>query len=279
MGMGFWGRNRQAITLVMIIFLLTGLLSFSARDRVGATLLEQAVRRAVAPLQRATAFVVSQGREIGRFVTEVFTAHRENQQLRVELENLRFQFNNLVEASLEVERLRELLGYRTEQSQLDLVLGKVIARGLTSWHHELVIDRGTMHGISLNDPVVTHSGAVGRITEVSQTTAKVLLVTDPRSGLAAVVQDSRDGAVAEGDPSVPGMIRLTRLPRDFLIEVNDLVITSGLGGVFPRDHSFVLGTVSEIFISSDGLLKFARIVPAVDFARLEEVLVLRMNRQ
>ena len=157
-------------------------------------------------------------------------------------------------------------------------MGKVISRGLTLWHNEIIIDRGSRNGIAVNDPVVTYSGAVGRITEVSDFTAKVLLITDPRSGLAAVVQDSRDGAIAEGDPSVPDMIRLTRLPRDFRVAVGDLVVTSGLGGVFPREHSFVIGTVSEIFISSDGLLKYARIMPAVDFARLEEVLVLRMSR-
>lgn len=276
--MGFWGRNRQAIALVFTIFLLTGLLSFSARDQVGATLLEQGVRRAVAPLQRATAFVVSQGRDVGKFISDLIYARTENERLKAELENLRFQFNNLVEASLEVERLRTLLDYKAEQPGLDLVMGKVISRGLTAWHNELIIDRGSNSGIAVNDPVVTYSGAVGRITEVSESTAKVLLITDPRSGLVAVVQDSRDGAIAEGDQSIPGMIRLTRLPRDFRVAVGDLVVTSGLGGIFPREHSFVIGTVSEIFISSDGLLKYARIMPAVDFARLEEVLVLRTSR-
>lgn len=276
--MGFWGRNRQTITLVLIVFLLTGLLSFSARDQVGATLLEQAIRRAVAPLQRATAFVVSQGRGVGKSIADLLAAKSENERLKAELENLKFQFNNLVEASLEVERLRLLLDYRTEERALDLVMGKVISRGLASWQSEIVIDRGKKHGLKVNDPVVTYAGAVGRITEVSELSAKVLLVTDPRSGLAAVVQNSRDGAIAEGDPSLPGMIRLTRLPRDFQVAVGDVVVTSGLGGIFPREHSFVIGTVSEIFVSGDGLLKFARIMPAVDFARLEEVLVLRTVR-
>ncbi|KAF0197718.1 MAG: rod shape-determining protein MreC [Bacillota bacterium] len=276
--MGFWGRNRQAITLVLTVFLLTGLLSFSARDQVGATLLEQGIRSAVAPLQRATAFVVSQGRDVGKFISDLVSAQAENERLKAELENLKFQFNNLVEASLEVERLQILLDYKIDQPGLNLVMGKVISRGLTSWQSEIIIDIGSLSDIAINDPVVTYSGAVGRITEVSASTAKALLITDPRSGLAAVVQDSRDGAVAEGDPSVPGMIRLTRLPRDFRVAVGDLVVTSGLGGVFPREHSFVIGTVSEIFISSDGLLKYARITPAVDFARLEEVLVLRKSR-
>ena len=273
--MGFWGRNRQAITLILAIFILTGLLSFSARDQVGTTLLEQGIRRAVAPLQRATAFVVSQGQGVGKFISDIFSARTENELLKAELENLRFQFNNLVEASLEVKRLQVLLDYKSSQPELDLVMAKVISRGFTSWHKEIIIDIGSSSGIMQNDPVVTYSGAVGRIIEVSTSTSKVLLITDPRSALVAVVQDSRDGAIAEGDPSVSGMIRLTRLPRDFLVAEGNLVVTSGLGGVFPHEHSFVIGTVSEIFVSNDGLLKYARITPAADFARLEEVLVLR----
>ena len=244
-------------------------------DQVGTTLLEQGIRRAVAPLQRATAFVVSQGQGVGKFISDFFSARTENELLKAELENLRFQFNNLVEASLEVKRLQVLLDYKSSQPELDLVMAKVISQGLTTWHNEIIIDIGSSSGVALNDPVVTYSGAVGHVIELSHTTAKVLLITDPRSGLAAVVQDSRDGAIAEGDPSLPGMIRLTRLPRDFLVAEGDLVVTSGMGRVFPREHSFVIGTVSEIFISNDGLLKYARIIPAADLARLEEVLVLR----
>jgi len=145
-----------------------------------------------------------------------------------------------------------LLAYREEQAALDLILARVISRGITTWHHEVVIDRGVLHGVQAGDAVVTHRGAVGRVIEVFSTSARVLLITDPRSAVAAVVQNGRDGALAEGDSSMLGMVRMSRLPWDFPIGVGELVVTSRLGEVFPRDHAFAIGVVAEIVTSADG---------------------------
>jgi len=211
-------------------------------------------------------------------VRELSALRSDNERLRRELAELDFKYQNLVEARLELERVRALLGYREEQVALDLVMARVISRGITTWHHEVVIDRGLAHGVQAGDAVVTHRGAVGRIIEVFSTSARVLLITDPRSAVAAVVQNGRDGAIAEGDSGVLGMVRMARLPWDFPITVGDLVVTSRLGDVFPRDHAFAIGVVNEIVLSSDGLLKQARIKPAVEFGRLEEVLVVRRGQ-
>jgi len=276
--MEFFGKNRPIVTLVLLVFALMVGLSFSARDAAGSTWFERAVHRLGAPIQRSVSIVMSFSREALESVHELGRLRRENEQLRQEIEELRFRYHNLVGVSLELERLRALLGYREEQAELDLILARIISRGITTWHQEMVLDRGTAHGVQVGDAVVTHRGAVGRIVDAFDTSARVLLITDPRSGIAAVVQDSRDGAIAEGDSSVLGMVRLARLPWDFPVVVGDLVVTSGLGGVFPRDHAFVIGTVSEIVVSADGLLKSARLEPAVDFIRLEEVLVVRRSQ-
>ncbi|MBT9158399.1 MAG: Cell shape-determining protein MreC [Firmicutes bacterium] len=273
--MGLWGKNRQAILLVGVVLVLMGLLMFSAQDGARVSLVERLIVRAMAPVQGAAASVVDLGRRLGRFVLELGDLRRDNERMRVELDELRFKYINLVEAELEAERLRELLAYRQTRPELPLTMARIISRGLVAWHSEVIIDRGTRHGIRVGDPVVTPVGAVGRIIEVRDDTATVLLITDPRSGVAAMVQENRLAAIAEGDPSRLGMVRLPRLPRDFDIAVGDLITTSGLGGVFPREQVFIIGSVQEIFVSADGLLKFARIRPAVDISRLEEVLVMR----
>lgn len=270
-----WGRNRQLILLALVAFGLMGLLMFSAREGANVSFVEHYVSGAVAPVQRAVASVVDLGRRTTRYILELRNLGRDNARLRAELATLQYQNTNLLESKAEAERLRELLAYRDERPLLPLTMARVVSRGLVAWHSELIIDRGSRHGITLDDPVVTPSGAVGRIIEVTESTATVLLITDPRSGIAAMVQDSRLGAIAEGDPSARGMVRLPRLPRDFVINVGDVIVTSGLGAFFPRDQVFVIGHVQEIFVSADGLLKFARIVPAANLDRLEEVFVLR----
>lgn len=271
----FRWQNRKVILLFLVVVLLTGLLMFSAREGDNVSLVEYYVSGAVAPVQRALASVVDLGRRTTRYVLELRQLGRDNARLRAELAALQFQNTNLLEAKAEAERLRELLNYRDERPLLPLTMARVISRGFVAWHSDLIIDRGSRHGISVDDPVVTPSGAVGRIIEVTESTATVLLITDPRSGIAAMVQASRHGAIAEGDPGARGMVRLPRLPRDFAISEGDVITTSGLGAIFPRDQIFVIGHVQEIFVSADGLLKFARIMPAVDLERLEEVFVLR----
>lgn len=276
--MGFLGRNRSFITLLLAVFVLLVLLSFSARDIVGVTWVERALHRLGAPVSRSITAIVSFSREVVESVRELGVLRRDNERLRRELEELSFRYQNLVEAKLELERVRALLAYREEQVALDLIMARVISHGITTWHHEVVIDRGSAHGVQAGDAVVTHRGAVGRIIEVFTTSARVLLVTDPRSAVAAVVQNGRDGALAEGDSSRLGRVRIARLPWDFPLSVGDLVVTSRLGDVFPRDHAFAIGVVSEILVSADGLLKQAHIEPAVDFGRLEEVLVVRRGQ-
>jgi rod shape-determining protein MreC len=276
--MAFFRRNRQIISLTLIVFLLTGFVTFSARDRVTQTFIELWIQRTVAPIQRATAFVVYQGRSFGRYLAELGALRRDNEALRIEIDSLRYQYNLLIEASRESTRLRELLDYRSENTDLDLIMARIISRGLTSWQHEIVIDRGTKHGVRLRDPVVSHAGAVGRVVQVGPTSARVLLITDPRSGLAARVQETREGGVVEGDPANPGLLRMANLPHDLYIEPGAQVVTSGLGGIFPGDNPFLVGTVLSVSTSPDGLVQTVSVQPTVDFWRLEEVLVLRMWR-
>ena len=270
-----WGRNRQLILVALVAFGLLGLLMFSARERANISFVERHISGAAAPLQRAVAAAVDFGRRTTRFFVELRHLSRDNERLRAEIATLQFQNANLLENKAEAERLRELLAYRDERPLLPLTLARVVSRGLVAWHSEVIIDRGSRHGITRDDPVVTPSGAVGRIIEVTESTSTVLLITDPRSGIAAMVQASRLVAIAEGDPSARGMVRMPRLPRDFAINEGDVIVTSGIGAIFPRDQVFVIGHVQEIFVSADGLLKFARIVPAVNLDRLEEVFVLR----
>lgn len=276
--MSFFRNNRQIISLTLIVFVLTGFVTFSARDRVAQTFIEVWIQRTVAPIQRATAFVVYQGRSLGRYLAELGTLRRDNEALRAEIDSLRYQYNLLIEAGQESGRLRALLDYHTDNEDLDLIMARIVSRGLTSWQHEIVIDRGTNHGISLRDPVLTHAGAVGRVVQVGPTSARVLLITDPRSGLAARVQDTREGGVVEGDPASPGLLRMANLPHDIVIEPGARVVTSGLGGIFPGDKPFLVGTVLSVTRSPDGLVQTVSVQPAVDFWRLEEVLVLRMWR-
>jgi rod shape-determining protein MreC len=132
-----------------------------------------------------------------------------------------------------------------------------------------LIDRGSQDGVSEGMPVVVAEGVVGRVIKTARRESRVLLITDASSAVAGLVQRTRARGVCRGQGDL--------LAFDFAmhweeIEEGDLIVTSGMGGVFPKGLS--VGTVKRVKLSEFGLFQSVEIAPAVDFYRLEEVLVL-----
>jgi rod shape-determining protein MreC len=113
-------------------------------------------------------------------------------------------------------------------------------------------------------------GVVGQVIAVSPNSARILLMTDHSSGIDAIVQGSRIRGVVEG--SGTQMSQLRYVTREFSIKTDELVLTSGMDGVFPK--GLLLGTVSAVQSSGGGMFQTVEVRPSVDFVRLEEVLIL-----
>ena len=119
--------------------------------------------------------------------------------------------------------------------------------------------------------VITPRGIVGRVTAAAERSSEVLLVLDPEGAVAGMVRNSRYPGIVEGSVSDQGYLQMIHLPYDSQVRENQTVITSGLGGIFPK--GLRIGFITEIIVEPNGLMKKALIQPFVDFDRLEEVLV------
>jgi rod shape-determining protein MreC len=119
--------------------------------------------------------------------------------------------------------------------------------------------------------VVTSDGVVGRVIEVSLHTAKVLLITDPNSAMDVIVQRSRTQGIMEGKVEEVCVLKYVQKNED--VQVGDKVITSGLGGIFPK--GLMTGTVTRVERKRPGIFQYIEVTPSVDFSRLEEVLILK----
>ena len=197
-----------------------------------------------------------------------------NQQLTTQVDTLTIDNLRLKEVEAENARLRELLRFAQINPLYDFRGGQVIARVLsrapTNYASALTIDLGSEHGIKPGMPVVTERGLVGRILKVGPTTATVLPLTDPSSGVQALVQRNRAVGVVSGQPGAAPI--MDYLPQDADISVGDLVITSGLGGAFPKN--LVIGQITEVKKRDFDMFQQATIRPTVDFDKLEFVLVI-----
>lgn len=192
-----------------------------------------------------------------------------NDELRRESDRLRGELAAGWELSIENERLREMLAFQKEMSGT-LLASSVIAADSASFAESLRINRGSRHGVGRNMAVITPSGVVGRVVEVAPFHADVQLITDGRSVVPVRVQRTRAQGVLEGLSS--GLCHLKYVARADDVEPGDVVITSGLGGIFPKGK--VVGTVVGVEKKEFGVLQDVRVAPAVDFRRLpEEVFV------
>jgi rod shape-determining protein MreC len=192
-----------------------------------------------------------------------------NDGLRDENDRLRGELAAEWETAAENERLREMLAFQKE-THGTLLAASVIAADSMSFAKSLRIDRGSRHGVGRNMAVVTPSGVVGRVVEVGPFHSDVQLLTDGRSAVPVRVQRTRAQGVLQGLAS--GICHLKYVARADDVEPGDVVITSGLGGIFPR--GLIAGTVISVEKREFGVLQEVRVAPAVDFRRLpEEVFV------
>jgi rod shape-determining protein MreC len=194
----------------------------------------------------------------------------ENEQLRSQVAELERQNEELMEVYAEYTLLSALLDYARENPQYRRVAADIIGWDTSNFVRTIVINRGEEEGIAVGMPVETERGLVGRVVAVSPHAAQVQLLTDPGSAINARLGASRADGVVEGQ--LTGYLRMKWLEQDIPISENELVMTSGLGGNFPPD--LVIGRVTQFEQSASELFQEAEVRPAVDFDRLEIVLII-----
>ncbi|WP_182187739.1 rod shape-determining protein MreC [Pectinatus frisingensis] len=265
--------------LIVVLLGIFCTMFFSAKDRVSIPLTNRAVITLLAPFQSFSSALGSKSGSIINALNELMSMYQENKQLKAEVTTLREE--NLHDNELEAEnqRLKGLLNYKESTKQFDLVTASVIARDSATWINNVVINRGSNDGIKKDMPVVTPDGLVGAVIDVYGSYSVVALITDPRVAVGALVQrsDSRVAGIVKGDIDKQVDIHMENISRAADIQPGDQIITSGLGGIYPK--GIFIGTVDEVGNEAGGLLKYAAIKPAVDFQKLEDVAIIVNSRE
>lgn len=195
----------------------------------------------------------------------------ENDSLKQQVEKLQAENARLAEVDKENSTLRSQLKFEGKQ-QYDEVPSFVIGYDPTSFTEFLTIDKGTEAGIKNGDPVITDSGLlVGQVQNAGWKSSQVLLTTDSNSSINAIVQDSRASGIVKGDHGLA--LTMSLIPQDEVVKEGDRVVTSGLGGEFPK--GLVLGQVQSVSEQANELFQSATLKPAVSFRDVEIVFVIK----
>jgi rod shape-determining protein MreC len=260
-------RRNSALLIVLLTVQLL-LMSGSVRRTDGSTLLESVVMRATAPVTWVAGAIGGGVRSALRGIRETWVAREENVHLRREVLELRDRLARAEERGYETRRLQDLLGLRSNLAP-ESIAARVIARSDTRQSRILVLDRGTDDGVRIDAPVVAWGGAVGRVVYVDASHAKVLMLCDRGAGAAGIVQRSGAEGFVRGQGEGPLEMQYVSRYQD--VAIGDRVVTSGMDGMFPR--GFSLGRVMYLN-DADQVSMTILVQPAVDFAALQEVLVL-----
>lgn len=195
---------------------------------------------------------------------------KENERLKKRVEELTARIIVLEEAHIENGRLKALLSFK-ETLKTNSVAAHVIATDGSNWSDTILLDKGEKDGIKVNSAVVSSDGLVGRVVEVGGTIARVLLITDPDSKVAGLVQSNRESGIVEGIGN--NRCRIKYLPLNSDVKKDDVVITSGLSEIAPK--GIAIGRVLEVTRDPGGLYMCGILQPHVDLQKIEEVLCIR----
>lgn len=262
-------ESRQwAIVVILLLSITLGWLVFEQSGR--ANPIRDALSRVISPVQFAVQRLSRPASHALSRIESKASLYAENESLRQENAALRSEIVRLREAQIENESLRSLLSFKSTVPTFQLLSAEVIGHDPDNLIQSLIVDRGALDGIELGMPVLDAEGLVGRISEVSAGSSRVMLITDPSSSVSAQIQRSRATGMIQG-LSGRGLV-MQYLPQESSVEPGDMVLTSGLGGNFPK--RLVLGQVVEVTHRDVAMFQQAVVAPAVNIRSLEAVMVL-----
>jgi rod shape-determining protein MreC len=263
-------RYKPISTLFGLLVASFILLSVQTKAPNPTAFIEKYALVGIYPLQLAVSQVMGKLNLVWRKYIYLVNLEEENARLREQVRILQMEKNEYVENALAYERLKNTLNW-VDVTSLSTVLARVIGRDSTNWASSILIDKGSNHNIEPNLAVITHEGIVGYTISVSPRASKVLLATDPNCNIAAIIQRTRDQGVVQGQ--LTNYYKMKYLVQGADVIEGDMVISSGLGGVFPK--GLVIGKIARINKKSDGLFLDVDIEPSVNFSKLEEVFVVK----
>ena len=234
----------------------------------------------VIPMQKGISYV-------GRFMSDLSDnfktleeMKKENDELQTKVDELTIDNTRLRQEQYELERLRELYKLDENYSDNTKIGAHVIANNGSNWFNDFTIDKGSNDGIKKDCNVLAGSGLVGIVTEVGSNYARVRSIIDDSSNISGMILSTSDTCIVRGDlkQMSDGRIRFEKLANnDNEIEVGEQVVTSHVSSRFLQ--GLFIGYISEVEVDSNNLTRSGYITPAVDFTKLQEVLVITTTKQ
>lgn len=262
------GRRRRAGLrgghLLLFFLICVGFVALASGSSARFGLFHQLTLEALGPLQGAfTTLSQESVRLKDRYIT-LWNLQGENDQLRKDLERYQVRLGEYREAYFRNRFLETALDFK-EKEEFPALTARVVGKDPSFWFQTLIVDRGENDGVAVGMVARNSRGVVGQVVQASDNYSKILLANAPSSAIDAIVQKNRVRGILKGGGKKGYVLQYVLKNSD--IQVGDVIVTAGIGGLFPQ--GITLGHVSKVFSQRRGMFLEIEVTPTVDFSRLE----------
>jgi len=266
----FFFRNYKTIIFILILIAVALiLLSLNLKREPQTPLIKKLVLEAASPIQKTLDTAIKSIADGWSRYIFLVNIEAENKNLTKNVNDLKSQLVLYQESYLELQRLQKLLALK-DNYNFNFITCRVIGQEQIVFSKTIQLNKGTAQGVNIGMPVMAGPGLIGRVIDASWHTAKVMLLTDENSNIGAIVQRNRTQGVICGAGSRGCVLKYVSKTQD--VKEGDIVVSSGMGGVFPK--GLMIGSVKRVDKQEAGLFLKVVVTPSVDLSKLEEVVVL-----
>ena len=266
-------RNKKAwiIGIIITILILILIVIFSNSDS-NLSFFETVANNLVMPIQNGMTYIKNKISGNSTFFQDISNLKAENEQLKEENSSLEKQLRELENIKSENETLKEYLDLTEKYGEYKTIPAYIINKDISNYAKTIVINIGSNDGVEENMTVIGDEGLVGHVISVTESTAKVQTIIDTSSSVSASMSTTKEAIVCKGTLEEKSALKAMYIPTESNIIQGDSIETSGLGGIYPK--GIHVGTVKKVVTSQNIIDRYAIIETAVDFDKLDSVLVI-----
>lgn len=267
-------QSKITKALLIALLLISGIMAYAASTGQLTALPQNIMGALAVPLQKATSSI---GNKIDAWTDRslnIDSIIEENEQLKRELAIMRSKQIEYDRIALENKEYKKLLNITDDIQQFETLGASVIGRDGMDKFYSFTIDKGTRHGVAVNDVVISADGLIGMVVETGANFAKVSTILSPAVNVGCIAGSERDVGISSGSYNLSQgeVCVMNYLPKDTKVKAGDIVSTTGYGAVFPKD--LIIGTVESVDIEDSGNSKYATVKPAADIENVKVVFVI-----
>ena len=258
------------VFLTIIILIILVILTNTENKKL--SFLETMANTLVTPIQNGLTYLKNKVNGNNTFFTNINNLQTENEQLRQKNSELEQNLRELENIKTENETLKEYLNLTEKYGEYKTVPGYVINRDISNYSKTIIINVGKKDGISENMTVIGDEGLVGYVLSTTDSTAKVQTIVDTSSSTSCLMSTTRDSIICKGTLEDISTLKAVYIPTEAQIIQGDSIETSGIGGIYPK--GIHIGTIKKIINTQNSIDRYALVETAVNFEKLETVLVI-----